>query len=68
MVGDHMYAINVNGKTFVFESTPEAFKLISTGQLGDEAYATPVICDSRIYQRVAHLDDTRQEMLYCIGN
>ena len=30
--------------------------------------ATPVICDSRIYMRIARKDgDRRQEMLYCIG-
>jgi len=57
----------VPGKTFVYQATPNAFKLVSTGQLGDEAYASPAICGGRIYQRVAHHDTQRQEMLYCIG-
>jgi outer membrane protein assembly factor BamB len=67
MVNDHIYASNVGGKTYVFEATPKSFKLIATNQLGNEAYASPVICGSRIYLRVAVKGDTRQEYLYCIG-
>ena len=45
MVGDRIYASNLRGKTFVFEGTPQKFKLLAQNQLGDEAYASPVICD-----------------------
>lgn len=68
MVGDRMYASNVGGKTFVFEATPKSFKLLSQNQLGDEAYASPTICGSRIYLRVAKRGESRQEFLYCVGN
>ena len=67
MVGDRIYASNVEGKTFVFVATPKAFQLLASNQLGDEAYASPVICDSRIYLRVAKKEAERQEILYCIG-
>ena len=67
MVGDRIYASNVAGKTFVFVATPKAFQLLASNQLGDEAYASPVICDSRIYLRVAKQGAERQEILYCIG-
>jgi hypothetical protein len=67
MVGDRVYASNVNGKTFVFEATPAGCRRLGTNQLGDEAYASPVICGSRVYLRVAHRGETRQERLYCIG-
>jgi outer membrane protein assembly factor BamB len=68
MVGERIYASNVNGKHFVFEATPAACRRLATNQLGDEAYASPVICGSRIYLRVAHRGETRQEILYCIGS
>jgi hypothetical protein len=52
----------------VFEATPKHFELLAQNQLGDEAYASPVICGSRIYLRVAAHADKREEYLYCIGN
>jgi outer membrane protein assembly factor BamB len=68
MVEDRIYASNVGGKTFVFEATPKSFKLLAQNQLGDEAYASPVICGSRVYLRVAKKGESRQEFLYCVGN
>jgi outer membrane protein assembly factor BamB len=68
MVDDRIYASNVGGKTFVFEATPQSFKLLAQNQLGNEAYASPVICGSRVYLRVAQKGETRQEFLYCVGN
>ena len=68
MVGDRIYTSNVSGKTFVFEATPSHFKLLAQNQLGDEAYASPVICGSRVYLRVAKRGENRQEFLYCVGN
>lgn len=67
MVDDLIFASNVTGKTFVFEATPKSFKILAQNQLGNESYASPVICDSRVYLRVAHRGDTREEFLYCIG-
>lgn len=67
MVGERIYALNVRGKTFVFESTPSKFKILAQNQLGDEAYATPAICGSRIYLRVAKRGEKREEFLYCVG-
>jgi hypothetical protein len=51
----------------VFEATPAKFRIIAQNQLGDEAYATPAICGSRIYLRVAKRGDKREEFLYCVG-
>jgi len=68
MVGNHVYASNVRGQTFVFEARPESFKIIAQNQLGDEAYASPVVCGSRVYLRAAKRGESRQEFLYCIGN
>lgn len=67
-VDDRIYASNVSGKTFVFTATPKSFQLLAQNQLGEEAYASPVICGSRIYLRVATKGTARQEFLYCIGS
>ncbi len=67
MVGDRVYASNVSGKTFVFEATPEKFRLLAQNQLGNEAYASPVVCGNQVYLRVAAHGNGRQEYLYCIG-
>jgi hypothetical protein len=68
MVGDRIYATNLRGKTFVYEATPARFKLLAENQLSDEVFATPSICGSRIYLRVAQRGENRQEFPYCIGN
>jgi len=67
-VDDRIYASNVSGKTFVFTATPKGFQILAQNQLGEEAYASPVICGSRIYLRVATKGTARQDFLYCIGS
>ncbi len=64
----NIYCSNERGTTFVFRADPKQFKLVAENQLGDEAFATPTICGSRIYLRVAAgSGEGRQEFLYCIG-
>lgn len=68
MLDDRIYATNVRGKTFVYQATPDEFKILAENQLGFESYASPVICGDRIYLRVAQRNGgKRQEYLYCIG-
>jgi hypothetical protein len=68
LVGDRVFATSDSGRTFVFKADPKAFELIGDNQLGTEAMATPAICGSRIYMRVATQEKgRRQEMLYCLG-
>ena len=69
LVGERIYATNEGGKSFVFKADPDKFQLIAENQLGDEVYATPAICDSRIYARVVtKRGGQTKEMLYCLGN
>jgi outer membrane protein assembly factor BamB len=69
LVGEHIYASNESGRTYIFKVSPQRFDLVGENQLGDEALATPAICGSRIYLRVATRTPTgRQEWLYCVGN
>jgi outer membrane protein assembly factor BamB len=68
LVGDTIYATNELGATFVFRADPEKFTQLAVNQLGDQAFATPSICGSRIYMRVVEeAGDGSQEMLYCLG-
>jgi outer membrane protein assembly factor BamB len=69
LVGEHIFATNESGQTFIFKANPKAFELVSENKLGDEAYATPAICGGRIYMRVAErFGEQRQEVLYCLGS
>jgi outer membrane protein assembly factor BamB len=68
LVGDKIFATDQGGKTYIFKASPKAYELIGENQLGDEVYATPVFCASRIYMRVAFGSGSdRQEWLYCLA-
>jgi hypothetical protein len=69
LVGERIYAINEEGKAFIFKATPDGLNIEAENQLGNEVFATPTICGGRIYTRVAMIgkDKKRQEWLYCIG-
>jgi outer membrane protein assembly factor BamB len=67
MVGSRIYATSLRGVTSVFEATPQHFKLLAQNQLGDEALASPAICDGRIFLRSAKKGEPRQEYLWCIS-
>lgn len=68
LVGKHIYAVNESGQTFIFQADSKKFELVAENQLGSGVFATPTICNSRIYMRVVEqVDGKRQEMLYCIG-
>lgn len=69
LVGERIYVTNEEGKTFIFKASPDAFELDGENQLGEDVYATPTICGSRIYARVAKVkNDKRQEVLFCLGS
>lgn len=69
LAGDHVFATNEAGRTFVFKASPAEFKIVATNDLGHEVFATPTICGNRIYMRVAmQTGGRRQEMLYCLAN
>ncbi|MBX3437312.1 MAG: PQQ-binding-like beta-propeller repeat protein [Planctomycetaceae bacterium] len=68
LAGDTIYQSIEKGTTFVFKANPEKFELLARNQLGTEAFATPSICDGRIYTRVAQGSGAnRKEFLYCLG-
>jgi outer membrane protein assembly factor BamB len=68
LAAGHVYCSNEKGTTFVFRADPQRFELVAENQLGEEAFATPTICDNCIFLRVASgTGETRQEMLYCLA-
>ena len=68
LVGDHLFATNESGQTFVCKANLEGFEIVAENRLGDHVMATPTYCGSRVYMRVAeHVEGRRQEMLFCLG-
>ncbi|MFN7732477.1 MAG: PQQ-binding-like beta-propeller repeat protein [Pirellula sp.] len=68
LVGDRIYATNEAGTTYVYEANPDAFRLLATNQLGNEAFATATFVDGQIFTRIAQSNDaSRQEFLVCIA-
>lgn len=69
LIGDKILVMNETGAAYVFAADPEKFTLFAENQLGDEVFASPVVCGGRIYLRVAEqIDGRRQEVLYCLGS
>ena len=67
LVDGNIYAINELGTAWVFPASPKGFQLISKNQLGTIAFASPTICGSEIFLRVADMvDEKRLESLYCL--
>ncbi len=64
LANGNIYASVEDGTTFVLKANPKRFELIAVNKLGDSAFASPTIVDSKIYLRVG---DEGQEWLYCIG-
>lgn len=69
LVGDHLFATNETGSTFIFKATPDRFELIGENQLGDNRiFATPAICGGRIYMRITEgTGEDQRDLLYCLG-
>jgi len=68
LVNNQIYATNEAGTTFIFEANPQEFQLVAQNTIGDEVFASPVICGDCLYLRTARLaDGGRQEFLYCIA-
>lgn len=67
LVNGLIYVTNNNGLTFVFRATETSYQEVARNQLGDEAYASLAVADSKILARVVHQNGTRKEQLYCLG-
>ncbi len=68
IVGDLIYATSEEGETHIFRADPEKFESVGQNKLGESVFATPTICGSRIYARVAEIENgKRQEYVYCLG-
>ncbi|GAB4156309.1 MAG: PQQ-binding-like beta-propeller repeat protein [Planctomycetaceae bacterium] len=68
LVDDKIFATNERGRTYIFKANPKKFESVGKNDLGNQVFATPTICGSRIYMRVVEEQNgKRQEMLYCLG-
>lgn len=69
LVGDRIYAIDEAATTTIFRASPAGFEQLGRNELADDAFATPTIVGGRIYARVGSSSgDTREEVLYCLGD
>jgi outer membrane protein assembly factor BamB len=60
LAGGHIYVVDEDGVCSVFKAG-RRFELVAQNDLADGGFATPVICDNRIYLRTLHA-------LYCLGS
>jgi outer membrane protein assembly factor BamB len=68
LIGDRILVINEEGTAYMYAADPKKFTLLAENRLGDEVFASPVVCGGRIYLRLAEqVAGRRQEMLYCLG-
>ena len=64
----NLYFTAENGETVIVEAKPEGYQEIARNQLGDEAFASQVVCGGRLFARVTeNRGGARQEWLYCLG-
>jgi outer membrane protein assembly factor BamB len=59
-VGDYVMVPSESGTTYVFKVLPK-FELVAENNLDSAGFASPVICNGRLYLRT-------DRKLYCIGN
>ena len=68
LVGDTILATSEAGLSHLFRASPDRFESLGENSLGDEVFASPAVCDGRIYFRVADFEgDIRRERLVCVG-
>ena len=68
MVRNRIYATNEEATTYVFDVSPQAFKLIATNRLGEESLSTPAISQGEIFLRYAVYDGVKRlEYLACVA-
>ncbi|MCA9195645.1 MAG: PQQ-binding-like beta-propeller repeat protein [Planctomycetales bacterium] len=67
-VGEKIIVTNLDGKTFVFQARSERFESLAENVLGSDCYASPAVCEGRIYLRVGvGKGPNRHEELVCIA-
>ncbi|MBL6830987.1 MAG: PQQ-binding-like beta-propeller repeat protein, partial [Pirellulales bacterium] len=68
LVGDTILATSEAGLSHLFRASPDRFESLGENPLGDEVFASPAVCEGRIYFRVADFEgDIRRERLVCVG-
>ncbi len=67
LIGDTIIVPNEQGTTFLFKATPKELKVETENQLGNQIFATPVVCGGQIFLRSTHEGPNgKQEYLYCL--
>ena len=68
LIEDRIYAANEAGELTVFRASPNGLDVLGKSKVGDEVFASPTICDGRIYFRAAfYQGNQRTEKLLVYG-
>ena len=67
LAGELIYTPAEDGRTVVFKADPRRFEQVAENRLGQECFTSPVVCDGKLYLRIAERQGGRREFLYCIG-
>jgi len=67
LAAGNLYATDETGLTTVFAASREGLQIKAKNRLGQQTYSSMAICGGRIFHRVARMDGSRHEWLYCLG-
>ncbi len=67
LAGGNLYATDEAGLTTVFTASRQGLDIKSKNRLGQQSYSSMAICGGQVFHRVATLDGSRREWLYCLG-
>ena len=68
LVNDLILIAGERGVTTIFKANPKKIELVAENKLGNDNFASPAVCGSQIFLRVAFREKgKRTEVLYCIG-
>ena len=68
LAGGRIYAMNEQGRTFVFSPDPDKFTKLAENQLGAEGFATPAFVGDAVFLRTADVSPVHQDWLYCLSD
>jgi outer membrane protein assembly factor BamB len=60
LIDGKVYAVGEKGNVYVWQATPDGYKLLAKNSLGERTFSTPAVANGRLYIRGA-------KHLFCIG-
>ena len=67
LAAGNLYATDESGLTTVFAASRQGLDIKARNRLGQQTYSSMAICGGQVFHRVARMDGSRHEWLYCLG-